>query len=64
VIFHPGTPVTDIIEEQVPPTWRVLPHVLHGTRSASLLVDPGQADEVVLALHRALIESPLVPDLA
>jgi aspartokinase len=64
VIFHPGTPVTDIIEEQVPPTWRVLPHVLHGPRSASLLVDPGQADEVVLALHRALIESPLVPDLA
>jgi len=61
VIFHPGTPVAAVIEEQVPASWRALPHLLHGTRSASLLVHPRDADEAVLVLHRAIIESPLVP---
>jgi hypothetical protein len=62
VIFRPGTPVATIIEEQVPSSWRALPHLLHGPRSASLLVHPQHGDEAVLVLHRALIETPLVPD--
>ncbi len=60
-IHRPGIDVAAAIEECLTPEWRVLPALLCGARSTSLLVDPRHADEVVLTLHRALIEAPLVP---
>jgi hypothetical protein len=58
VVFRPGTPVVPVIDELVPAAHRVVPELLAGPRSASLLLARERAGEAVLALHRALVESP------
>jgi aspartate kinase len=64
VVVRPERPVAAAIEGLVVNDWRVHPELLTGPCSVSLLVAPEQAEEAVLVLHRALIESPLVADPA
>ncbi len=60
VVHAPGAKVTPTIEELILEASRTRPALLLGERATSVLVSAEHTTVGLLALHRALIESPLV----